>query len=130
VPPWFLQDLTHANFANSENQDLSFVKHLVTHWANKLEQQMNLKLFGQRNNRRYVRHNVDSLLRGDFKARADAVASLVNCGVYTPNIGAKYMGQEPHDDPAADRLFMQGGMVPLGYNPAEAVPAPDEGTDA
>lgn len=128
VPPWFLQDLTRANFANSENQDLSFVKHLVAHWANKLEQQMNLKLFGQRNGKRYVRHNVDSLLRGDFKTRADAVASLVNCGVYTPNIGAKYMGQEPHTDPAADELYMQGGMVPLGT--AESVPAQDQGMSA
>lgn len=113
IPPWFLQDLTHANFANSENQDLAFVKHLVTHWANKLEQQMNLKLFGQRNNRRYVRHNVDSLLRGDFAARANAVQSLVNCGVYTPAQGAEYMGQPTPIEPEAQKRYLQGAMVPI-----------------
>lgn len=118
IPPWFLQDLTHANFANSENQDLSLVKHLITHWANKLEQQMNLKLFGQRNNRRYVRHNVDSLLRGDFKARADAVSSLVQVGVYSPAQGAEYMGQPTPTEPEAQARYMQGAMVPLGASPA------------
>lgn len=125
IPPVFLQDLTRSTFSNTEQQDLAFSKHLISHWANKLEQQMNLKLFGQRNNRRYVRHNLDSLLRGDFKTRADAVQSLVNCGVYTPNIGAKYMGQAPHDDPAADQLYMQGAMLPLGTKP-DAVPATTE----
>lgn len=124
IPPWFLQDLTHANFANSENQDLSLVKHLITHWANKLEQQMNLKLFGQRNNRRYVRHNVDSLLRGDFKARADAVASLVNVGVYTPAQGAEYMGLPTPTEPEAAKRYMQGAMVPLG---ATVTATPNEG---
>lgn len=123
IPPWFLQDLTHANFANSENQDLAFVKHLVAHWANKLEQQMNLKLFGQRNNRRYVRHNVDSLLRGDFKTRADAVSSLVQCGVYTPAIGAEYMGQAAPDEPEAYIRWMQGAMLPINQQGAAVTPA-------
>lgn len=128
IPPWFLQDLTHANFANSENQDLSLVKHLVAHWANKLEQQMNLKLFGQRNNRRYVRHNVDSLLRGDFKTRAEAVASLVQCGVYTPAIGAEYMGLPTPTEPEAAKRWMQGAMVPIDQ--AGAVTPEPQPTDA
>lgn len=126
IPPWFLQDLTNSNFANSENQDLSLVKHLISHWANKLEQQMNLKLFGQRNNRRYVRHNVDSLLRGDFKTRAEAVASLVQVGVYTPAKGAEFMGLPTPTEPEAQARYMQGAMVPLGTQPAGSV-TPDPG---
>lgn len=127
MPPWFLQDLTNANFANSENQDLHLTKHLISPWANKLEQQMNLKLFGQRNNRRYVRHNVDSLLRGDFKARADAVASLVQCGVYTPAIGAEYMGQPTPTEPEANMRWMQGAMLPINKQGVAVTPEKEDG---
>jgi HK97 family phage portal protein len=113
MPPVFLQDLTNGTFSNTEQQDLFFVKHLVGQWADTFEQECNLKLFGQRNGGRYVEHNLDGLLRGDFKARAEAVASLVQCAVYSPETGAKYMGQEPSGNPAASRLYMQGAMVPI-----------------
>jgi HK97 family phage portal protein len=120
LPPWFLQDLSHANFANSENQDLHLVKHTLAHWAMAWESQCNLKLFGRRNTSRRVRINMDSLLRGDFKTRADAVAALVQAGVYQPNDGRQYMGLERSDDPAAERLYMQGATVPLGTQLATA----------
>lgn len=128
VPPWFLQDLSNANFANSENQDLHLVKHTLAHWANAWESQMNLKIFGRRVNNRRVRLNMDSLLRGDFKTRADAIAGLVNAAVYTPNDGRGYMGLEKSDDPNADKLYMQGATVPLGTQPKEpGTPPPANG---
>lgn len=126
LPPVFLQDLTRATFTNSEQQDLHLVKHLVGQWADALEQEMNLKLFGQRNGGRYVEHNLDGLLRGDFKTRADAVAALVQCAVYKPEEGRKYMGQEPSGDPNADKLYIQGATVPLGTQPTET---PGEGDE-
>lgn len=113
LPPVFLQDLTHGTFSNTEQQDLHLVKHLVAQWAEALDQEMNLKLFGQRNGGRYVEHNLDGLLRGDFKTRAEAVARLVNSAVYKPEEGRKYMGQEPSGDPNADKLYIQGATVPL-----------------
>lgn len=114
LPPWFLQDLTHANFANSENQDLHLVKHTLAHWVRAFEQELNLKLFGRRNSSRWVEINMDSLLRGDFKTRAEGVARLIQSGVYTPNDGRKYIGGlSASDDPNADKLFIQGATVPL-----------------
>jgi hypothetical protein len=71
---------------------------------------------------------MDSLLRGDFKARADAIASLVQSGVYTPNDGRGYMGLEKSDDPNADKLHMQGATVPLGTQPASSLP-PNDGAE-
>jgi HK97 family phage portal protein len=124
LPPVFLQDLERATFTNAEQQDLHLVKHLVGQWAQALEEEMNLKLFGQRNGGRYVEHNLDGLLRGDFKTRADAVAALVQCAVYTPNAGAQYMGQEKSDDPLMDKHYIQGATVPLeksGEKPAGSV---------
>jgi hypothetical protein len=89
---------------------------------------MNLKLFGQRNGGRYVEHNLDGLLRGDFKARADAVAALVQCAVYTPNAGAQYMGQELSDDPLMDKHYIQGATVPLEKS-GEQPPKPNNGAE-
>ena len=131
LPPWFLQDLTHANFANSENQDLHLVKHTLAHLVRGFEQELNLKLFGRRNNSRWVEVNMDSLLRGDFKTRAEGVARLIQSGVYTPNDGRNYIGGlDRSDDPAADQLFIQGATVPLGTEPQDTgTPPPDMGDD-
>lgn len=131
LPPWFLQDLTHANFANSENQDLHLVKHTLSHWVKAFEQELNLKLFGRRNQSRWVEVNMDSLLRGDFKTRAEGVARLIQSGVYTPNDGRKYIGGlDKSDDPTADKLHIQGATVPLGTQPKEpGTPPPAGGND-
>src|SRR3546814_3682441 len=68
LPPVFLQDLSKGTFANTEQQDLFFVKHLIGQWAKRFEQQLNLKLFGQRRTTRKVEHNLDGLMRGDFRS--------------------------------------------------------------
>lgn len=125
LPPWFLQDLTHANFANSENQDLHLVKHTLSHWVRAFEQELNLKLFGRRNSSRWVEVNMDSLLRGDFKTRAEGVARLIQSGVYTPNDGRKYIGGlSASEDPMADKLFIQGATVPLDSQPKDGANPP------
>src|SRR3546814_8998521 len=47
--------------------------------------EMNLKLFGQRNGGRYVEHNVDGLLRGDFKTRMEGLAIGVQNSLISPD---------------------------------------------
>lgn len=114
LPPVFLQDLTRSTFSNTEQQDLHLVKHVISQWAEALEQEMNLKLFGQMNGKRYVRHDVDSLQRGDFKTRMEGLVRSVQGGIRTPNEGRLSEGLPAHTDPNADRLYMQGATVPLG----------------
>lgn len=115
MPPVFLQDLTHGTFSNTEQQDLHLVKHLISQWAQAFEEEMNLKLFGQRNGGRYVEHNVDGLLRGDFKTRMEALASGVQNALLTPNEG-RALENRP-DKPNGDDLMIQGATVPLGTQP-------------
>jgi HK97 family phage portal protein len=122
LPPIFLQDLTHGTFSNTEQQDLFFVKHLVGQWVDALEEEMNLKLFGQRNGGRYVEHNVDGLLRGDFKTRMDGLAQAVNSSILSPD-EARALENRPAKGGNADKLFMQGATVPIdsmGTEPADA----------
>lgn len=124
LPPVFLQDLTQASFSNAEQQDLHLVKHLISQWAAALEGEMNLKLFGRQARGRYVKHNLNGLMRGDFKTRIEGLARAVQGGLLTPNEGRELEERPRHDNPAADDLFMQGATVPLGTTPA---PAPQLG---
>ena len=117
MPPVFLQDLTHGTFSNSEQQDLFFVKHLVGQWAAALEGELNLKLFGRLNNNKYVEHNLDGLLRGDFASRMTGLAQAIQSGVLTPNEARLIENRPAHSNVAADELHIQGATVPLGNKP-------------
>lgn len=116
IPPNFLQDLSRATFSNVEQNDLYLVKHLISQWATAFEGEMNLKIFGRMNNRRYVRHNMDGLMRGDFKSRLEALAAGVNAALLTPNEGREIEGRPRNANPAADQLYIQGATTPIGSN--------------
>ena len=113
IPPVFLQDLTGATYSNVEQQDLHLVKHLIGQWAAALEGEMNLKLFGRMNGGKYVEHNLDGLLRGDFLTRMNGLARSVQSGILTPNEARALENRPQHLDPAADQLFMQGATMPI-----------------
>lgn len=111
LPPVFLQDLTHGTFANTEQQDLFFVKHSLTRWAEQFEQELNLKLFGRSSNQ-YVEMNLDGLLRGDFKTRMEGYAQGIQNGVLKPNEARRR--ENLPDDAEGEKLMIQGATVPLG----------------
>jgi HK97 family phage portal protein len=115
LPPVFLQDLSRGTFANVEQQDLYFVKHLIAQWAKSFEDEMNLKLFG-RGSKTYVEHSLDALLRGDLVARMTALAQGVQNALLTPDEGRKLENREPKGG-AADELHIQGATVPLNSQP-------------
>jgi HK97 family phage portal protein len=125
LPPVFLQDLTHGTLSNVEQQDLHLVKHLIGQWAKGFEQQLNLKMFGQFNSHRYVEHNLDGLLRGDFKARMEGLARAVQTAILTPD-EARALENRPSAE-GGDKLYMQGATVPLGTQPTNDGGPADEG---
>ena len=114
LPPVFLQDLSRATFSNAEQQDLHLVKHLIGQWAEALEGEMNLKLFGRGATGRYVEHNLDGLLRGDFKTRMEGLARAIQTSQLTPNEARALENRPKHDNPDADNLLVQGATVVLG----------------
>lgn len=111
IPPVFLQDLTHGTFSNTEQQDLHFVKHTMAHWFKAAEQELNLKLFGHRNNSQFVEFSLDGLLRGDFKTRMDGYAQGVQNSLITPNEARRMENRPPMD--GGDSLFIQQNMSGL-----------------
>jgi HK97 family phage portal protein len=131
VPLTFLQDPTKSSYANSEQQDLHFTKHTIRPWLVQLEQEMNLKLLGQRNTKNSIEFNVDGLLRGDFKTRMDGYAQAIQNAILTPNEVRGLENWPEMDD--GDRLMIQQNMSKIGDLPKPgeqpAQPAPQEGED-
>jgi HK97 family phage portal protein len=126
LPPVFLQDLSRATFSNAEQQDLHLVKHLIGQWAKALEDEINLKFFG-RGGGRYIEHNLDGLLRGDFKTRMEGYGIAIQNGIRKPD-EIRAMENLPTEGGAADKLYIQGATVPLGTQPdnggSSSVPKP------
>ena len=116
LPPVFLQELSKGTFTNTEQQDLQLVKHNIGQWAKALEDELNLKLFGQRRRSRKVKHNLDGLQRGDFKTRTEGLARAIQTGQLTPNEARALDNRPPL--PNGDVLYIQGATVPLGSAPA------------
>jgi HK97 family phage portal protein len=112
LPPVFLQDLTNATFTNSEQQSLQLVKFVIVQWVQSFEEELNLKLFGQRNGGRYVEHVLDGLLRGDFLGRMQALGQAIQNGLLTPNEGRAIENRPAK--PNGDDLMIQGATVPIG----------------
>lgn len=127
LPPVFLQDLSRATFTNAEQQDLHLVKHLISQWAKALETEMTLKLFGRGRGNRYVRHNLDGLLRGDFKSRIEGITRGIQTALLTPNEGRALDERPKHSNPLADELLVQGATVPLGSSSVGATNPKPEG---
>ncbi|MBO9377905.1 phage portal protein [Sphingomonas histidinilytica] len=112
LPPVFVQDLSKGTFTNTEQQDLFVVKHVITQWCTALEQEANLKLFGQMKADRYVEHDVDELQRGDFLSRLQGLGQGVQNALISPDEGREVLGRAPKGG-NADKLFMQGATVPI-----------------
>lgn len=111
MPPVFVGDLSKGTFANTEQQDLHFVKHLVAQWAKAFEDELTLKLYGWTNAKRRVKHNVDGLQRGAFKDRSEALARAILTGQLMPNEARALENRPPAE--GGDRLYVQQATVPL-----------------
>jgi HK97 family phage portal protein len=120
LPPMFIQDLSRANFANSEQQDLHLVKHTIVQWCEKIEAELNAKCFGARNRTSYAELYTDGLLRGDFKTRMDGLSKGVQNALFKPNEGRALLGLPA--DPKGGDLLIQGATVPVGSQPVLAAP--------
>lgn len=84
VPPTLAQNYNKSPYASSENQDLVFVKYTLLPVCVNIEEEINYKLFPEKNMDSefpmYVKFNVSSLLRADFKSQSEGLRSLWNIG--------------------------------------------------
>jgi HK97 family phage portal protein len=84
VPPTLAQNYQRATYSNAESQDLVFVKYTLLPVCINMEEELNYKLFPESNLTAelpmYVKFNVASLLRADFKSQTEGFRTLWNIG--------------------------------------------------
>ncbi len=112
IPPSFLQDLRYGTYSNTAQADMSLAKHTLRRWAEQVEQELTVALFG-RFGQRFVEFDMTGLLRGDFKSRAEALRALVTTGVFTPDEARRDLGLPEGPTEGSDEQFLQGAMMSL-----------------
>lgn len=115
---------------------IGFIRQTVGPWVDAWEQELNWKLFTdeERDQGYYIKFNMNALLRGDMKARADFYAKVFGVGGFSPN---RILELEDEDGigPIGDHHFVPANYVTLqqatdpSYRPsgeANPVPADDD----
>jgi HK97 family phage portal protein len=86
VPPHMIGDLEKATFSNIESQGLEFVTHSLMPYLTRIENRARISLFNEKDQLTYyAKFNVNALLRGDMKARAEFYTKMVQNGAMSPN---------------------------------------------
>jgi HK97 family phage portal protein len=86
IPPHKVGLLERSTNSNIEKQAIEYVIGCLVPWAVRLEQEADVKLVGPlAMARRYTKHNLAELMRGDSAARAELVDKLIRNGVLSAN---------------------------------------------
>lgn len=126
VPPHKVAALERATFSNIEHQAIEFVQDGVLPWTLRIEEECNRKLFGPRRGAFYIHHNLDGLLRSDYKTRTEGDRSLVGAGIITPDEARSHYELPPYPNGIGAKPYMQGAMKSLEdiAEPPEPEPQP------
>jgi HK97 family phage portal protein len=105
-----------STFASAEQFFLSYVKHTLTPWCNRIEQAIARDLLAPSETPEYfVKHDLDSLTRADLQTRYAAHASGIAAGFLTRN-EARQMENLPTlpglDEPLSPLNMGSGGKIP------------------
>ena len=109
IPPHMLAELSHATFSNIEQQNIFFGEYSLRPICKRLEKQLELKLFTDKERGKYhVKFDLNGLMRGDASTRANFYTQGINAGWMTPNEAREFEGMkrlEGLDEP----------RIPLNY---------------
>ena len=120
VPLHKINDLEHATYTNIEHQSLDYVKNTLQPLVTQIEYEFTYKLYTEeeRQQRYYVKFNMDSELRGDSKARAEVNEINFRNGFKTINEIRSSNEDSPYKEGWADKAF-----ITLNYAPADNIEA-------
>jgi HK97 family phage portal protein len=109
IPPYKLMDLRNAHFNNIEHQSIEYVTDTLLPWIVQFEMEAKNKLFTEREKTdHYLKFNVNSLMRGDSKARAEYYQSAINTGWMNRNEARALEDSNPAD--GLDEYFVPVNM--------------------
>jgi HK97 family phage portal protein len=110
IPPVFAQNYERATFDNAEKQDLVLGKYTLLPWIKCIEEEFNKKLFKVDEPEYYVKGNMNTLLRADYKTRTEGYAKLFSIGVLSQNDIRQL--EDLNKVEGGDRLYLPMNMAP------------------
>jgi HK97 family phage portal protein len=84
INPHKIKDLSAGTYSNVYQQSIEHVQDSIMPWTVRMEQEINRKSF-DKSGIRYVKFNVNALLRGDLESRRNYYTSMVYAGILTRN---------------------------------------------
>jgi HK97 family phage portal protein len=98
VPMHMVNDLSDAHYNNIESSGVELVKFTLMAWINRIESEMNMKLLREVDKlSHFIDFNVDGLMRGDMKSRADYIQKMIQSKVLNANEARRIEGYNPRD---------------------------------
>ena len=85
LPAHMINEMEEAKYNNVELTGIEFVKYSLLAWVNKFEVEDNKLLTTAEQGNLFWKYNVNGLMRGDSKARAEFYKNLVGIGAMSPN---------------------------------------------
>ena len=126
VPPHKGGDLEKATFSNIEHQALEFVTDAIVPRAVRWEQAIKRDLLGG-DPKRYAKHNLAALLRGDAKSRSEALQIQRRNGIISADEWRELEDWNPRPDGKGDHYIVESNMRPDdGTDPAKAAAQPKD----
>lgn len=113
LPPHKLKDLTKSSFSNIEAEQISFVTDSILPWLVRLEQNYKMQLLNALEKKQglYFKHNVEGLLRGNAKDRAQLYRTMWMMGSISQNEIREKEDMDPIK--GGDEYFVPLNMQPL-----------------
>lgn len=143
VARWFgaplhkIGHLLRATNNNIEHQSIEAVQDCLLPWVLKFEEEADYKLFGQNRQNYFSKINLDGLLRGDAKTRAESFRIYKEIGVYSTDEIREKLDENPVGEKrGGNKLTMNGSYQLLEKvgddvvaSPATAASEPDDTED-
>lgn len=135
IPPHISGYTDALKYDHVEQADLQFLKHCLTPWLIRREQELLRKLYTRADRERFfLKHNLDSLLRADLKTRYESYQTGILSGFLKINEARALENRPPEpegerlilaesvfgsqDEPAPDAARSQRGSEPVDFQPA------------
>lgn len=112
VPAHKINQLDRATHSNIESQNIEFVQDCLMPWIRKLEQEYYRKLLTPSEQMAYYfKYNVNALMRGDSKSRAEYYRIMISSMVMTPGEARALEDLDPIE--GDDVLYAPLNMIPI-----------------
>lgn len=117
IPLHMLADLEKSSFNNISEQSVEYVKYAIAPHLQSWEQELNAKLLTAQERAKgyYIEHNLEGILRGDVKSRAEYYTMLHDRGIMNADEIRRRENMNPMPDGQGETYYIGSNYVPRGY---------------